>query len=85
MLNVQNVNAGYGKFQALFNVSLDVRAGEAVAVIGPNGAGKSTLLKILSRVTAPTTGFVKIKGKLGTIIINEKNIEKMSRVNEKEM
>ena len=48
MLNVQNVNAGYGKFQALFNVSLDVRAGEAVAVIGPNGAGKSTLMRVIS-------------------------------------
>ena len=39
MLNVKNVNAGYGKFQALFDVSLEVAAGEAVAVIGPNGAG----------------------------------------------
>ncbi|SVB76437.1 uncharacterized protein METZ01_LOCUS229291, partial [marine metagenome] len=37
MLTLKNVHAGYGDFQALFDVSLDVNAGEAVAVIGPNG------------------------------------------------
>jgi branched-chain amino acid transport system ATP-binding protein len=46
LLAVQGLNAFYGDFQALFGLSMDLRAGEAVAVIGANGAGKSTLLKI---------------------------------------
>ena len=61
MLNVQNVNAGYGKFQALFNVSLDVRAGEAVAVIGPNGAGKSTLMRVISGMIPAASGKVEME------------------------
>jgi len=44
MLELKSVDAGYGSFQALFGVSLDVKAGEAVGVIGPNGAGKTTLM-----------------------------------------
>lgn len=63
MLNVQNVNAGYGKFQALFNVSLDVRAGEAVAVIGPNGAGKSTLMRVISGMNPAASGKVEMEQK----------------------
>ncbi len=45
MLELKSVDAGYGTFQALFGVSLDVKAGEAVGVIGPNGAGKTTLMR----------------------------------------
>jgi branched-chain amino acid transport system ATP-binding protein len=63
MLNVQNVNAGYGKFKALFNVSLDVRAGEAVAVIGPNGAGKSTLMRVISGMIPAASGKVEMEQK----------------------
>ena len=63
MLNVQNVNAGYGKFQALFNVSLDVRAGEAIAVIGPNGAGKSTLMRVISGMIPAASGKVEMEQK----------------------
>jgi len=63
MLNVQNVNAGYGKFQALFNVSLEVRAGEAVAVIGPNGAGKSTLMRVISGMIPAASGKVEMEQK----------------------
>ena len=63
MLNVQNVNARYGKFQALFNVSLDVRAGEAVAVIGPNGAGKSTLMRVISGMIPAASGKVEMEQK----------------------
>src|SRR5881397_2830838 len=56
MLELRSVDAGYGSFQALFGVSLDVRAGEAVAVIGPNGAGKTTLLRAISKLIVPTNG-----------------------------
>jgi branched-chain amino acid transport system ATP-binding protein len=50
MLTLQNVSARYGSFQALFDVSLEVNAGESVAVIGPNGAGKTTLLRAISKL-----------------------------------
>lgn len=48
LLDIQNLNAGYGQFQALFDVSLSVKHDEAIAVIGANGAGKSTLLKAIT-------------------------------------
>jgi branched-chain amino acid transport system ATP-binding protein len=50
MLKLSNVSARYGSFQALFDVSLEVNAGESVAVIGPNGAGKTTLLRAISKL-----------------------------------
>lgn len=53
---------------ALRDVSFQVEKGEALGIIGPNGAGKSTLLKILSRVTAPTSGRVKIKGRVASLL-----------------
>lgn len=56
------------KFWALRDVSFEIREHEAVGIIGSNGAGKSTLLKILSRVTAPTLGRARIRGRLGTIL-----------------
>jgi branched-chain amino acid transport system ATP-binding protein len=62
MLTLKNVNAGYGDFQALFDVSLDVRAGEAVAVIGPNGAGKSTLMRVISGMIPATVGHIEMEG-----------------------
>jgi len=55
-------------FWALRNVAFEVGAGEAVGIIGRNGAGKSTLLKILSRITAPTTGEVRIQGKVASLL-----------------
>jgi branched-chain amino acid transport system ATP-binding protein len=63
MLAVRNVTAGYGDFNALFDVSLDVRAGEAVAVIGPNGAGKTTLLRLISRLIACSSGALEFDGR----------------------
>ena len=56
------------EFWALNDVSFKVKEGEILGVIGRNGAGKSTLLKILSRVTAPTSGQVKIKGRVASLL-----------------
>ena len=53
---------------ALDDVSFTVQQGEALGIIGRNGAGKSTLLKILSRVTAPSSGVVKVKGRIGSLL-----------------
>jgi lipopolysaccharide transport system ATP-binding protein len=54
--------------QALDNVSFQLKRGEALGIIGRNGAGKSTLLKIMSRVTAPTSGEVKVKGRIASLL-----------------
>ena len=56
------------KFWALRDVSFDINAGSAVALIGRNGAGKSTLLKIISRITAPTEGTVRYKGRVASLL-----------------
>ncbi|NMB64222.1 MAG: ABC transporter ATP-binding protein, partial [Spirochaetes bacterium] len=56
------------KFLALCNINFEIKAGERVSIIGKNGAGKSTLLKILSRITLPTKGIVKIKGRVGSLL-----------------
>jgi len=53
---------------ALQNVSFDVKQGEVLGIIGGNGAGKSTLLKILSRVTKPTTGNIRVKGRIASLL-----------------
>src|SRR5438874_12175143 len=62
MLRVANVSAGYGGFQALFGVTLEVNAGESVAVIGPNGAGKTTLLRLISKLIQPAQGDMTFNG-----------------------
>jgi lipopolysaccharide transport system ATP-binding protein len=55
-------------FLALNDVSFEVKAGEVLGIIGRNGAGKSTLLKLLSRVTTPSAGSIKIKGKMASLL-----------------
>jgi len=63
MLSLDRVSAGYGDFQALFGVTLEVNAGEAVAVIGPNGAGKTTLLRVISKLVEPSAGEIRLEGR----------------------
>lgn len=53
---------------ALKDISFDVKQGEVLGIIGKNGAGKSTLLKILSRVTSPSTGSIKAKGRIASLL-----------------
>ncbi len=53
---------------ALRDINFDVKQGEVVGIIGKNGAGKSTLLKLLSRVTAPTTGVIRAKGRIASLL-----------------
>lgn len=63
--------AGLGlteEFWALKDVSFDVNQGDRVGIIGRNGAGKSTLLKVLSRITEPTSGRAKIKGRVASLL-----------------
>jgi lipopolysaccharide transport system ATP-binding protein len=53
---------------SLKDINFDINQGDAVGIIGKNGAGKSTLLKLLSRVTSPTTGTIKVKGRIASLL-----------------
>src|ERR1700748_34993 len=53
---------------ALQNINFEVKRGEVLGVIGRNGAGKSTLLKILSKITDPTEGRVRLRGRVGSLL-----------------
>src|SRR5262245_55947722 len=63
MLELTDVDAGYAGFQALFGVTMQVTAGEAVAVIGANGAGQTPLLGVFSGLLAPTSGRMALEGR----------------------
>ena len=63
MLNVSNVESGYGKALILHGVSINVNEGELVTVIGPNGSGKSTLLKTISGLLKTQNGNISFDGK----------------------
>lgn len=62
LLELENVTAHYGDFQALFGVNLKVFAGEIVALIGANGAGKTTILRVISGMIRATGGALKFEG-----------------------
>jgi lipopolysaccharide transport system ATP-binding protein len=67
--NGRNIsNPTQEEFWALKDVSFEVKQGDRVGIIGRNGAGKSTLLKILSRITEPTSGRIKIKGRVASLL-----------------
>lgn len=64
MLQVNNIDVGYGDVQVLFDVSLDIQQGELVAVIGANGAGKTTLLRTISGILRPQKGAISLRDKV---------------------
>jgi len=61
-LEFRNVDAGYGAFRALFDVSITVGASEAIALVGPNGAGKTTIARVASGLIAPSSGQIFVDG-----------------------
>jgi lipopolysaccharide transport system ATP-binding protein len=67
-LSSSHIDAGVTTFLALDDISFDVQRGEILGIIGRNGAGKSTLLKILSRITDPTSGSLKLKGRVASLL-----------------
>ncbi len=66
-IGAKQVNVGE-KFMALNGVSFEVKKGEAVGIIGHNGAGKSTLLKLITRITAPTSGDIYLNGRVASML-----------------
>lgn len=63
MLALKKISTSYGKIQALWDVSFDIREGEIIALVGANGAGKTTLLNTISGIVRPASGSVALFGK----------------------
>lgn len=66
--NDRNTKSDSNIVWSLKDINFEVNQGDAVGIIGKNGAGKSTLLKLLSRVTSPTTGQIKVKGRIASLL-----------------
>src|SRR5580700_11222515 len=62
LLSMDDVRASYGDFQALFNITLEIHAGEIVTLIGANGAGKTTTLRVISGLLRSQHGQVRFDG-----------------------
>ncbi|GAB6145333.1 ABC transporter ATP-binding protein [Desulfocicer niacini] len=62
MLEVKNLNVGYGRLQIIWDLSIKISKGEMVAILGPNGAGKTTILKCLTGILPPISGSVQFMG-----------------------
>lgn len=62
IIELREVSAGYGPFHALFDITIEVAAGEAVALLGPNGVGKTTVARVASGLVAPSSGSVLVEG-----------------------
>ena len=66
--NDRNIKGQSDIVWSLKDINFEINQGDAVGIIGKNGAGKSTLLKLLSRVTSPTTGEIKVKGRIASLL-----------------
>lgn len=78
MLRIENLNAGYGKFQVLFDITARFEKGKTVAIVGPNGSGKSTLMKTIMGLTQVYSGKIFFEGdditKLSTHLVTRRGI-----------
>lgn len=73
-LQIRNLDFSYGNVQVLFDVNLDVRPGETLALLGTNGAGKSTLLRVISGFGVPSRGVVRLDGRTITFVETETRV-----------
>lgn len=76
MLEVRNIDAGYGEMEVLFEVSLDLKEGDMLSIIGPNGAGKTTIMRSLMGTITPTAGTITYRGEDITTLPTPDRVER---------
>ncbi|MFB0544462.1 MAG: ABC transporter ATP-binding protein [Asgard group archaeon] len=83
MLRIEDLTAGYGKFQVLFDITAHIKKGKIVAIVGPNGSGKSTLVKTIMGLTQIYSGKIFFEGdditKLATHLVTRRGITYLSQ------